>query len=42
MLEKGLDFLFLTERLPWRWREAALRPLLAWGDRHQRFEWINY
>jgi anaerobic magnesium-protoporphyrin IX monomethyl ester cyclase len=42
ILEKGLDFLFLTERLPWSWREAALQPLLAWGDRHQRFEWINY
>ncbi len=41
-LEWGLDRLLLAERLPWKLRQVALKPLLAWGERHQRFEFINY
>jgi anaerobic magnesium-protoporphyrin IX monomethyl ester cyclase len=41
-LERGLDWLIASERVPWRFREAALKPLLKWGEKHQRFEWIYY
>ena len=42
LLEKGLDWLLTSERVPWRLREAALKPLLGWGAGRQRFEWIHY
>ena len=42
LLEKGLDWLLTSERVSWRLREAALKPLLGWGEGRQRFEWIHY
>jgi radical SAM superfamily enzyme YgiQ (UPF0313 family) len=42
VMARALDGLLGGERIPWKWRRPVLDRLTAWGDRHSRFEWINY
>ena len=39
---RWLDLVFLSDRIPWRWRHRLLSRLVDWADRHSRFEWIYY